>query len=170
MTDEIATLWYRPPELLFGAGFYSSAVDMWGVGCIFAEIVLRTPLFPGETDIEQLGKIFNVLGTPTAENWPNSHLLPNFVEFEARAPLDLIPLFDSTWKSKGQGHYPPALDLMLKMLILNPLKRITAKDALAHPYFSTAPIACSPSELPKPVSSASAAGHGDENPAKRTKI
>jgi cyclin-dependent kinase 7 len=47
---------------------------MWGVGCIFAEIVLRTPLFPGETDIEQLGKIFNVLGTPTAENWPNSYI------------------------------------------------------------------------------------------------
>jgi cyclin-dependent kinase 7 len=77
---------------------------MWGVGCIFAEIILRTPLFPGETDIEQLGKIFNVLGTPTAENWPNSHLLPNFVEFEARAPLDLIPLFDSTWKVSEIHH------------------------------------------------------------------
>jgi cyclin-dependent kinase 7 len=128
MTSEIATRWYRPPELLFGACFYSSGIDMWGVGCIFAEIILRTPLFPGETDVEQLAKIFNILGTPTADNWPNVHLLPNFVEFEPRLPMDLIPLFDSTWKAKGQLQYPPALDLMLKMLSLNPLKRFTAKE------------------------------------------
>lgn len=132
MTDEIATRWYRPPELLFGASFYSSGVDIWGVGCIFAEIILRSPLFPGDTDLEQLGKIFNIIGTPTAENWPNVHLLPNFVEFEPRAPMDLIPLFDSTWKQDKSGKggllYPPALDLILKMLTLNPIKRITAKE------------------------------------------
>lgn len=130
MTSEIATLWYRPPELLFGACFYSSGIDMWGVGCIFAEIILRTPLFPGETDIEQLAKIFNVLGTPTATNWPNVHLLPNFIEFEPRLPLDLVPLFDSTWRNdkSGKAPYPPALDLMFKMLSLNPMKRITAKE------------------------------------------
>ena len=141
MTSEIATRWYRPPELLFGACFYSSGIDMWGVGCIFAEIILRTPFFPGETDLEQLAKIFNILGTPTSDNWPYVQLLPNFVEFEPRLPMDLIPLFDSTWKADKQRHgqlqYPPALDLMLKMLTLNPLKRITAKDVRATCHSAT---------------------------------
>ena len=134
MTSEIATRWYRPPELLFGACYYSSGIDIWGVGCIFAEIILRTPFFPGETDLEQLAKIFNILGTPTEDNWPNVHLLPNFAEFEARLPMDLIPLFDNNWKEdkqrNGQLRYPPALDLMLKMLALNPLKRITASEVI----------------------------------------
>lgn len=135
MTSEVASRWYRPPELLFGACFYSSGIDMWGVGCIFAEIILRTPLFPGETDVEQLAKIFNILGTPTVANWPNVNLLPNFMDFEHRFPMDLTHLFDSSWKAEKQGksqpgqlQYPPALDLILKLLSLNPLKRLTAKE------------------------------------------
>jgi cyclin-dependent kinase 7 len=62
--------WYRPPELLFGCRYYSSAVDMWSVGCIFAELMLRTPYLPGESDMDQLKTIFRALGTPTEEDWP----------------------------------------------------------------------------------------------------
>lgn len=108
--------WYRAPELLFGSCYYSSAVDIWSLGCIFAEIMLRTPLFTGEirtfyfctllhpnqyigtTDIEQLSKIFNCLGTPSASSgsstyWPNVEHLPNYLAFEPRTPMNLTPLF-----------------------------------------------------------------------------
>jgi serine/threonine protein kinase len=62
--------WYRPPELLFGCRYYSTAVDIWSVGCIFAELMLRTPYLPGESDMDQLKTIFRALGTPTEEEWP----------------------------------------------------------------------------------------------------
>jgi len=62
--------WYRPPELLFGCRYYSTAVDIWSIGCIFAELMLRTPYLPGETDMDQLKTIFRALGTPTEEDWP----------------------------------------------------------------------------------------------------
>lgn len=65
-----ARRWYRPPELLFGCRYYSSAVDIWSVGCIFAELMLRTPYLPGESDMDQLKTIFRALGTPTEEDWP----------------------------------------------------------------------------------------------------
>ena len=100
----------------------------------YASLVELLQTQDGETDLEQLAKIFNILGTPTVENWPNVQLLPNYVEFEPRSPMDLIPLFDNNWKNdkqrngNGQLQYPPALDLMLKMLTLNPLGRITAKE------------------------------------------
>lgn len=64
--------WYRPPELLFGCRYYSTAVDIWSVGTIFAELMLRTPYMPGETDMDQLKTIFRALGTPTEEEWPVS--------------------------------------------------------------------------------------------------
>jgi serine/threonine protein kinase len=67
--------WYRAPELLFGARGYGEAVDMWAVGCIFAELMLRIPYFPGDSDIDQLSKIFAALGTPTEELWPVSNII-----------------------------------------------------------------------------------------------
>jgi serine/threonine protein kinase len=62
--------WYRPPELLFGSRYYSSAVDIWSVGTILAELMLRIPYLPGESDMDQLKTIFRALGTPTEEDWP----------------------------------------------------------------------------------------------------
>ncbi|RUS20671.1 hypothetical protein BC937DRAFT_94662 [Endogone sp. FLAS-F59071] len=69
MTSQVVTRWYRAPELLMGAKQYSYAVDIWSVGCIFAELMLRTPYFAGESDIDQLTKIFHALGTPTEQEW-----------------------------------------------------------------------------------------------------
>lgn len=66
----VCSRWYRPPELLFGCRYYSTAVDIWSVGCIFAELMLRTPYLPGESDMDQLKTIFRALGTPTEEEWP----------------------------------------------------------------------------------------------------
>jgi cyclin-dependent kinase 7 len=70
MTPTVITRWYRPPELLFGAQYYSDAVDIWSCGCIFAELMLRTPYFASETDIDQLKTIFQARGTPKEKDWP----------------------------------------------------------------------------------------------------
>lgn len=69
-THQVVTRWYRSPELLFGARIYGVGVDMWAVGCILAELLLRVPFLQGESDLDQLTKIFQVLGTPTEETWP----------------------------------------------------------------------------------------------------
>lgn len=70
MTCQVITRWYRPPELLFGARAYSSTVDMWSVGCIFAELMLRVPFLAGESDLDQLKKTWSAMGSPTEEDWP----------------------------------------------------------------------------------------------------
>ena len=145
LTPTVVTLWYRAPELLFGAKRYGTGVDIWAIGCVFAEIILRTALFPAETDLEQLAKIFNVLGTPTKENWPNATLLPNYVEFEYREAISLTPLFGFENNSNN-----PSLDLLLRMLTLDPSKRITAHEALQHQYFQISPEPCEPLKLPLP--------------------
>lgn len=69
-TNQVVTRWYRAPELLFGATRYGTGVDIWALGCILAELLLRIPLLPGDTDIDQLQKIFQCMGTPTEEEWP----------------------------------------------------------------------------------------------------
>ncbi|KAG8699784.1 TFIIH complex serine/threonine-protein kinase subunit kin28 [Ceratobasidium sp. 394] len=122
MTCQVIT---RPPELLYGARYYSTGVDMWSVGCIFAELMLRTPYLPGESDMDQLKTIFRALGTPTEEDWPARELS--------------IALAAST----------EALDLLGKCLIYDPRKRISAYDALHHTYFFSAPYPTHPSRLPK---------------------
>mmetsp|Transcript_13810 Transcript_13810/g.13875 ORF Transcript_13810/g.13875 Transcript_13810/m.13875 type:complete len:239 (-) Transcript_13810:33-749(-) len=144
MSNQVVTSWYRSPELLFGARRYCTGVDQWAVGCIFAEIMLRTPLFPGTSDIEQLSKIFNVTGTPTSTNWLAATSLPNYMEFESRTPMDLSPLFSSQPAS--------ALSLLLSLLSLDPLQRPTAKETLAHEYFTTSPSLTPPLDLPMPTS------------------
>lgn len=153
MSNEVVTRWYRAPELMFGARRYSAAIDMWAIGCIFAELMLRVPLFAGntDTDTEQLGKIFNALGTPTPATWPAATSLPCYLEFEPREPLDLSPLFMSQPSS--------AQPLLLAMLTLDPMKRLSATKALEHPYFSTLPEATPPENLPTSLESSNV-NHG----------
>ncbi|GAA6014315.1 hypothetical protein JCM8202_005235 [Rhodotorula sphaerocarpa] len=135
MTQLVVTLWYRAPELLFGAAEYSTAVDVWSIGCIFGELILREPLLPGRGEIDQVGKIFKLLGRPTDEMWPGFRKLPNAKSFN----VDAAPPFSSlsrTFRYLTQA----GLDLIQKLLTYDPEKRITAEEAMRHPYFSESPL------------------------------
>ncbi|XP_047069157.1 cyclin-dependent kinase C-3 [Lolium rigidum] len=128
-TNHVITLWYRPPELLLGATNYAEAVDIWSVGCIFAEFLLRKPLFPGRTEQEQLSKIFELCGYPNEDNWPGASKLPLYKTINPATPTkrrlrDILKNFDCH-----------AVELIDRMLILNPSQRISAQDALSATYF-----------------------------------
>ncbi|XP_030472396.1 cell division control protein 2 homolog [Syzygium oleosum] len=127
-THEVVTLWYRAPEILLGSRHYSTPVDVWSVGCIFAEMVNRRPLFPGDSEIDELFKIFRIMGTPNEDSWPGVTSLPDFKStFPKWAPQDL--------KTVTPNLDPAGVDLLSKMLCMDPRRRITAKVALEHEYF-----------------------------------
>ena len=87
-THEVVTLWYRAPEILLGLKQYSTPVDMWSIGCIFAEMIMKRPLYPGDSEIDELFKIFRTLGTPDEETWPGVSKLPDYKPtFPNCAPL-----------------------------------------------------------------------------------
>jgi serine/threonine protein kinase len=130
LTNETATLWYRAPENILGTQLYSSPIDIWAIGCIFLQMLMGRPFFHGESEIDQLFQIFRVLGTPTQSQWsayPSlKHYSPMFPQFPN------VP-----WKNVIHIHQ---LDRDLLHLIecifqYDPFKRITAQDALKHPYF-----------------------------------
>ncbi|XP_021906358.1 cell division control protein 2 homolog D [Carica papaya] len=126
-THEILTLWYRAPEVLLGATHYSTAVDVWSVGCIFAELVTTHALFPGDSELQQLLHIFRLLGTPNEKVWPGVSSLVNWHEYPQWSPLSLssaVPKLDKD-----------GVDLLSQMLQYDPSKRISAKKAMEHPYF-----------------------------------
>lgn len=85
-THQVVTRWYRAPELLFGARKYGVGVDLWAIGCILAELLLRKALLPGETDLDQLSKIFQVMGTPDEQTWPVRKSLPSLVSIDTSQP------------------------------------------------------------------------------------
>jgi len=128
-THEVVTLWYRAPEILLGVRHYSTPVDVWSIGCIMAEMINHAPLFPGDSEIDELFKIFRALGTPTVETWPDVDQLPDYQEgfpkWVAKPWEDLCPKLDE------QG-----VDLLKRMLQYVPENRISAKEALSHPWFS----------------------------------
>jgi len=141
----VVTIWYRAPELLLGAKHYTSAVDMWDVGCIFAELITLKPLFqgvevkasPNPFQLDQLDKIFKVLGHPTIEKWPTLMNLPHWSK-------NLQQIQQHKYDNAGLhiGPIPPkspAYDLLSKMLEYDPRKRITAAQALEHEYFRIDP-------------------------------
>jgi len=127
-------LWYRAPEVLLGTskeGKYSAPVDMFSIGCIFSELITKEPLFPGDSEIDQLFRIFRCLGTPDDSVWPGVSSLPNFKRtFPQWSPRSLSELFSAEVS-------PLAIDLLSKMLVYDPSKRISARAALAHPYFTS---------------------------------
>lgn len=101
--------WYRPPELLFGCRYYSTAVDIWSVGCIFAELMLRTPYLPGETDMDQLKTIFRALGTPTEDDWPVSSTSPlTWRLLTDVLYVRVIPSYPTTYTSGTSPKHPYA--------------------------------------------------------------
>uniref|UniRef100_A0A8C4RFK4 Cell division protein kinase 5 n=1 Tax=Erpetoichthys calabaricus TaxID=27687 RepID=A0A8C4RFK4_ERPCA len=141
---EVVTLWYRPPDVLFGAKLYSTSIDMWSAGCIFAELAnAGRPLFPGnDCDCENLpknmyflGSFFfflksaTLLGTPTEEQWPTMTKLPDYKPYPmypaATSLVNVVPKLSATGR-----------DLLQNLLKCNPVQRISAEESLQHPYFS----------------------------------
>ncbi|MEW5303981.1 MAG: hypothetical protein WDW36_006624 [Sanguina aurantia] len=126
-THEIVTLWYRAPEVLLGSTHYSTPVDIWSVGCIFAELVRKAPLFPGDSELQQLLHIFKLLGTPTEENWQGVTKLRDWHEWPQWQAQDLTRIFPNL--------EPEGIELMQMMMEYDPARRISAKEALRHAYF-----------------------------------
>lgn len=142
-THEVFARWYRAPELLFGSKMYGPGVDVWAAACIFAELILRRPLFQGQTDIDQLGKIFQTFGTPRESQWPDMTALPNYVEYSYAPPQSFRILFPQASED--------CLDLLQRMFAYDPNKRISAQQALEHRYFRTEPAPTPPHLLRRPV-------------------
>ena len=154
-TNCVVTRWYRPPELLLGERRYGPSVDMWGVGAVFAEMMRTKPLIEGRSDLDQLIRTFRLCGSPTQETMPGYDQLPgviddvkvNFSEhFERTLERDMF-----VWLKRigvAQVTAELAVDLLSKFMLLDPLKRISAVDALDHPYFTTQPLPSRPQDLP----------------------
>jgi mitogen-activated protein kinase 15 len=129
VTDYVATRWYRAPEILLGSNKYSKGVDMWSVGCILAELLIGKPFFPGTSTLNQLDRVMEITGRPTQEDIDsiNSPL--------ASTMLEQLP---PTKKKRLRDVFPTAsddaLDMIKRLLIFNPNKRLTAEQCLKHPY------------------------------------
>ncbi|KAA8912589.1 hypothetical protein TRICI_003427 [Trichomonascus ciferrii] len=128
-SNEVVTLWYRAPDVLLGSRTYSTSIDLWSAGCILAEMFTGRPLFPGTSSDDQLQKIFKLMGTPNERTWPGISSLPGYRDdFPIYSPQDLrviIPQID-----------PLALELLVLLLQMRPEDRITARQALQHPWFA----------------------------------
>ncbi|NWI84080.1 CDK18 kinase, partial [Dryoscopus gambensis] len=130
-SNEVVTLWYRPPDVLLGSTEYSTPIDMWGVGCIHYEMVTGRPMFPGSTVKEELHLIFRLLGTPTEDTWPGitsneEFKAYNFTQHRAQPLINHAPRLDSE-----------GIDLLANLLLYRAKGRISAEAALQHPYFQS---------------------------------
>lgn len=133
-THEVVTLWYRSPDVLMGSTSYTTTVDIWSVGCIFAEMACGSPLFQGRSEQDQLKTIFKTLGTPTPQTYPGIVYLPDYKPdttiYPPRNIADVVPNIDNSG----------AL-LLSSMLVHDPAQRISAAHALVHDFFAQPPAA-----------------------------
>ncbi|CAI5439006.1 unnamed protein product [Caenorhabditis angaria] len=134
-THEVVTLWYRAPEILLGAQRYSMGVDMWSIGCIFAEMITKKPLFQGDSEIDELFRIFRILGTPTELEWNGVESLPDYKMTFPRWRENYLRDKFIDKKTNSTMIDDQAFDLLQGLLIYDPKLRISAKKALIHPYF-----------------------------------
>ncbi|XP_060068650.1 cyclin-dependent kinase 1-like [Ylistrum balloti] len=143
-THEVVTLWYRAPEILLGCQRYSTPVDIWSIGCIFAEMITKRPLFHGDSEIDQLFRIFRTLTTPTEEDWPGVTNMPDykptFPNWRTNQLASAVKQLDNT-----------GLDILQQMLIYDPAYRISAKRALNHSYFANLDKSGLPANLTTPA-------------------
>ena len=135
-TNEVVTLWYRAPDILLGSKMYDTSVDIWSIGCIFAEMILGIPMFLGKNENEQLDRIFNLLGTPNDNEYP---WLKESPEWNGYINSETFKKYE---KQDIRKIYPnindnDSYDLLEKMIVFDPDKRISAEEALKHPYFNS---------------------------------
>lgn len=150
-TNKVVTLWYRAPELLLGATSYDASIDMWSVGCVFAELYIGHPIFQGKTELEQIAKIFDICGTPTTETWPDYKFLPLSSKFvpEKAKPRRLKEYLMRETNARKRILPKGALDLIEALLVLDPEQRLTAADCQKAMYFQARPTApADPASLP----------------------
>ncbi|CAK9162954.1 unnamed protein product [Ilex paraguariensis] len=139
LTRCVVTLWYWPSELLLGSTNYGVSVDLWSVGCVFAELFIGRPILKGRTELH---KIFKLCGTPPDEYWKKSKV-PLATMFKPQHP------YESTLRERCKEFPKTAVNLIETFISIEPDKRGTASSALDSEYFNTKPYACDPSSLPK---------------------
>lgn len=129
-TPEVVTLWYRAPDVLLGSNKYGPGLDTWSIGAIFAEIATLVPLFPGQSEEDQLAKIFETLGSPTEETFPQLASLPHYNKFAPFAEYYGKDLSECLTTLDAAG-----LDLIYALLAYDPKRRLTTEEALNHEFF-----------------------------------
>lgn len=129
LTHEVVTLWYRPPEILLGSETYALPVDTWSIGATFFEMVTNRPLFPGQSEIDQLFKIFRQLGTPNEQEWPG---VTSMQDWNTSFPIWYKSKFSNTFLDNVDSS---GVDLLERFLAYNPVDRITARDSMNHSFF-----------------------------------
>lgn len=142
LSAQVVTIFYRAPELLFGARAYGPAVDVWAMGCVLAELELRVPLLPGTSELDQLDRTFRLCGTPTEADWPGMVQLPNYLALEQYQRVN--------FRTVLPGSSLAAVELLQELLHLDPRRRPSCTKALQHAYFSSAPGPTPPAQLPLP--------------------
>jgi serine/threonine protein kinase len=143
LTPRVVTLWYRCPELLFGCSTYATPMDMWAVGCIFAELLLHAPLIPGGTELKQINLMCQLLGSPNPKIWPG------FQDLSAvRSGMRLPDQPFNNLSRRFPRLSASGLDLLNQFLTYDPARRISAAAALHHPYFDESPKAKPSNEMP----------------------
>lgn len=164
----VVTIWYRAPELLLGARNYTTAIDLWAIGCIWGELIALRPLFKGEEarvdpktknapfQAHQLGKIVDVLGTPDRERWPKVDTMPDYSMWMATRRANSVPKTLFQWFT-SRARTSSGYDLFDRLLQYDPEKRLTATEALQHEWFSEEPLptrnafaSCSAQSAPYP--------------------
>ncbi|KAK4986041.1 TFIIH complex serine/threonine-protein kinase subunit kin28 [Elasticomyces elasticus] len=149
MTYNTITKWYRPPELYYQAAHYGSAVDVWSVGCVFAELVGRR-VFLGaipDTDVNMVGAICNAVGTPTEDNWPGVSKLRGYIPVDA---ADVKPVRGKEhWMQQFRAVGELGVDLMMRMFALDPNARCGMEQALRHPWWTAEPRPSRNEDLPR---------------------
>ena len=142
LTPKVVTLWYRPPELLFGATTYTVALDNWSIGCIFGELLSNKPLLPGTSEVHQVELIVALLGTPSEEIWPGFLSLPGAKELSLKSqPYNNL-------KHKFHWLSEAGAKLINSLLTYDPVKRVSARKARKSGYFQEKPLPIDPEMMP----------------------
>lgn len=146
-TNKVVTLWYRAPELLLGTRQYSYKVDTWSIGCILGELLLEEVLFRGDKEPREMELIYELCGSPNLETWPEASTLPNYAEFAPKKDYEYK--LRTHMQVKRSDLSEEVLDLLEKLLCLNPKNRYNTEETLNHRFFTMDPLPCTKDEMPK---------------------